>query len=304
MKRSSISFLSTPESVPSQSIYFVNQRELKSEVTFNSRYRDHSRDTEEDVERDLMIKLSKNLKSYDPKKQKIKRGARGGVSDPFPFKLHRMLEDVERDCNTHIVSWLSHGRAFCVHKPKDFVTDIMPKYFRQTKITSFQRQLNLYGFNRLTKGVDSGAYYHELFLKGMKYLSGRMIRTKIKGTGHKSPANPHMEPNFYAMNRISPQESNMYCSETPTSPSLVSSASSISDLSNDDFLERKGDTVIVSFEGKSFHYLDMIEPFQLSSLVSNKISAEISWLEDLDDELKTADDHSFGSYLDRLVDTF
>ena len=73
------------------------------------------------------------------------------------------------------------------------------RYFRQTKLTSFQRQLNLYGFRRLTQGADSGAYYHELFLRGRPLLSLRMQRQKVKGTGHKQPADVKTEPNFYAM---------------------------------------------------------------------------------------------------------
>jgi hypothetical protein len=73
------------------------------------------------------------------------------------------------------------------------------RYFRQSKLTSFQRQLNLYGFRRITQGADAGAYYNELFLRGRPQLSVRMQRQKVKGTGHKQPADVQTEPNFYSM---------------------------------------------------------------------------------------------------------
>ena len=125
----------------------------------------------------------------------------GGVTKPFPEKLHEMLttESLDQSNSAVIVSWLSHGRAFIVRKPKQFTTQIMPKYFRQTKLTSFQRQLNLYGFRRITQGPDAGAYYHELFLKGRPQLCMRMVRQKVKGTGHKQPTDVTTEPNFYDM---------------------------------------------------------------------------------------------------------
>jgi hypothetical protein len=110
-----------------------------------------------------------------------------------------MLSSVERDGNSHIVSWQMHGRCFVVHKPKDFVSLVMPTYFRQTKLTSFQRQLNLYGFCRLTSGRDRGGYYHELFLRGKPFLCKRMMRTRIKGTGIKAASSPQTEPDFYSM---------------------------------------------------------------------------------------------------------
>lgn len=127
----------------------------------------------------------------------------GGVTQPFPEKLHELLE-MESTPNfaqdlTAIVGWLPHGRAFLVRKPKEFTRDVMPKYFRQTKLTSFQRQLNLYGFRRITQGPDAGAYYHEMFLRGRPQLCLRMIRQKVKGTGHKQPADAQTEPNFYAL---------------------------------------------------------------------------------------------------------
>ena len=51
----------------------------------------------------------------------------GGVSQPFPEKLHEMLTTVENTDENDIVTWLPHGRAFIVRKPKEFTDFIMPK---------------------------------------------------------------------------------------------------------------------------------------------------------------------------------
>jgi hypothetical protein len=85
------------------------------------------------------------------------------------------------------------------------ITLILYRYFRQTKLTSFQRQLNLYGFRRITQGADSGAYYHPLFLQGRPSLGQRMVRQKVKGTGHKQPSDASSEPNFYIMPPVEPE---------------------------------------------------------------------------------------------------
>lgn len=129
----------------------------------------------------------------------------GGVSTPFPEKLMELLS-TESLTNSSIVSWLPHGRAFIVRKPKEFSEHVMHKYFRQTKITSFQRQLNLYGFRRLTQGPDAGAYYHEMFLRGRMQLAARMTRQKVKGIGHKQPSHRESEPNLYALPHL-PEDS-------------------------------------------------------------------------------------------------
>ena len=86
----------------------------------------------------------------------------------FPVRLFDMLADIEARGQTSIVSWLSHGRAIRVHDPEAFVAQILPHYFRQSKITSFQRQLNVYGFRRIVFGRDAGAYHHKCFLKGVR----------------------------------------------------------------------------------------------------------------------------------------
>jgi len=130
----------------------------------------------------------------------IEPTVRGGVSSPFPMKLHEMLDDIERDGYGHVVSWQPHGRCFIVRKPKEFVEHVMPTYFKQSKLASFQRQLNLYGFQRLTrKGPDKGAYYHEKFLRGKVFLSQHIHRIRVKGTCVRARSNPEEEPDFEMM---------------------------------------------------------------------------------------------------------
>ena len=118
----------------------------------------------------------------------------GGVTQPFPGKL---MEVLNRSDLAEIIEWMPHGRAFLVKQPKTFASQVLPRYFKQSKYLSFTRQLNLWEFKRITRGNDMGAYYHELFLRGRHNLAMRMKRQKIKGTGMKLTPNPGSEPDFY-----------------------------------------------------------------------------------------------------------
>jgi len=109
-----------------------------------------------------------------------------------------MLERIEDDGYGDVVEWQPHGRCFAVKKPEVF-KDLLPRYFTLTKIASFQRQLNLYGFKRLSKGRDRNCYYHEFFLRGKPFLIQHMHRVKVKGTGIRARANPDQEPDFWKM---------------------------------------------------------------------------------------------------------
>ena len=117
-----------------------------------------------------------------------------------PVRLFDMLADTEARGQASIVSWLSHGRAIRVHDPEAFVTQILPHYFRQSKITSFQRQLNVYGFRRIVFGRDVGAYHHQCFLRGVRHLAFQITRVGIKNTGVRSTyLFEEEEPDFYSM---------------------------------------------------------------------------------------------------------
>jgi hypothetical protein len=198
-----------------------------------------------------------------PSSELRKKGPRGGITDPFPVKLHSLL-DSSSDEFDHIISWQPHGRCFLLHKPQEFLKRVMNHYFKQTKLTSFQRQLNLYGFHRLiAPGPDRGGYYHELFVRGMPELATKMIRCRIKGArrGH---CEPEKEPEFYKMPCMENMKSKMTMSSTSSlsSTSVSSNSCMYMPTSFPAAVVKKTDDVpiktgtVVTFEGMEFHYLD------------------------------------------------
>jgi len=104
----------------------------------------------------------------------------------FPLKLHRILDDAAEKEYEDIISWVPANNGFKVHKPLEFDSKIMPQYFNKTKYKSFQRQLNIWGFERVNHGNDKGAYLHTLFVRGKPKLCNGMKRTKIKGIHSKT----------------------------------------------------------------------------------------------------------------------
>lgn len=44
----------------------------------------------------------------------------------FPVRLHFMLNELEADGLSHIISWQPHGRCFLVHQQDEFVKQILP----------------------------------------------------------------------------------------------------------------------------------------------------------------------------------
>ncbi|CAB9496764.1 shock factor protein [Seminavis robusta] len=152
-----------------------------------------------------------------------------GVEQSFPMKLHYLLNDLEQDGLSHIVSWQPHGRCFVVHNQKAFVDQILGCWFRQSKIASFQRQLNIYGFQRLTTGPDKGGYYHELFLRSKPGLASRIQRHKLKGTKTRRAASPESEPNFYLMTPMPVQKKPTVVAPTaPVAATVVPKSCSVS----------------------------------------------------------------------------
>ena len=83
--------------------------------------------------------------------------------EPFPQKLHRMLRETKAAGQEHIVSWTPCGKAFEVHDQHEFEQEVIPKYFRHSRLASFRRQLSMYGFRRAAVDNGYGGFAHEHF---------------------------------------------------------------------------------------------------------------------------------------------
>lgn len=277
-----------PTAILSKSDFYFGEEKVQKDPKSTSRVliasEEPTYEEEEWSHNHQVVKHDYHDHSTDPvvDPAQIKHKAKGGVITPFPVKLHEMLDQIEADGLAHVVSWQPHGRCFVVHKPKEFVNHVMPKYFKQTKMASFQRQLNLYGFNRLTGGLDKGGYYHELFLRGKVSLAYDINRMRVKGTGVRLPTNPDNEPNFYALQPVT--KSDVSTPNVVSNPSIsglntntrakpVKKSFNLTDrrnqlrreslshskkinATNSSAAPVKQEDDVVFFEGQPFHYLD------------------------------------------------
>jgi len=65
----------------------------------------------------------------------------GRTQETFPVKLHKIIDQIERDGLSSIISWCPHGRAFKIYNNTLFIKVVISRYFYQTKMSSFTRQL-------------------------------------------------------------------------------------------------------------------------------------------------------------------
>lgn len=70
-------------------------------------------------------------------------------SKPSPF-VRKTFELVSDPLTNKIVSWAPDGLSFTIHNPSMFQSQILPFYFKHNNLCSFVRQLNTYGFRKIS----------------------------------------------------------------------------------------------------------------------------------------------------------
>jgi hypothetical protein len=103
-----------------------------------------------------------------------------GTFESFPMKLHRLLKEIERiPEKEYIVRFLPNGESFEFLNMSRFETELMKIYFpRMKSFASFQRQLNLYKFRRVSN--NQGVYFHPYFHRDYPSFCGKIKRSNAK----------------------------------------------------------------------------------------------------------------------------
>jgi HSF-type DNA-binding len=104
--------------------------------------------------------------------------------ESFPMKLHRMLKEVEKiPEHESIVRFLPNGESFELLDISRFEANLMKSYFPRMKgFASFQRQLNLYKFRRVSS--SQGVYHHPYFHRDYPSSCLKMKRSNAKSHVH------------------------------------------------------------------------------------------------------------------------
>ncbi|KAM0051158.1 putative transcription factor HSF-type-DNA-binding family [Helianthus debilis subsp. tardiflorus] len=83
------------------------------------------------------------------------------VASPFLTKLYLMVDD---EATNSIISWRSLGTTFIITDKQEFISKILPCYFKTDRFENFISQLNTYGFKK--KEWHQLEFEHEYFQKG------------------------------------------------------------------------------------------------------------------------------------------
>ncbi|KAJ3374174.1 stress-responsive transcription factor hsf1 [Allomyces arbusculus] len=70
-----------------------------------------------------------------------------GGNSTFISKLYAILQDKSI---VHLICWTPNGDGFRVLSPTEFARQVLPACFKHNNISSFVRQLNMYGFSKVS----------------------------------------------------------------------------------------------------------------------------------------------------------
>ncbi|CAM9169961.1 unnamed protein product [Ectocarpus sp. 12 AP-2014] len=104
-----------------------------------------------------------------------------------PIFLRKTYEMINTCEDVH-AAWTAAGDTFVIKDPDTFANEVIPRFFKHNKFSSFVRQLNFYGFRKVksnitVEGQDSKwwEFKHDLFLRDKPNLLSEIRRATHYG---------------------------------------------------------------------------------------------------------------------------
>uniref|UniRef100_A0A8C6R2L3 Heat shock transcription factor 3 n=1 Tax=Nannospalax galili TaxID=1026970 RepID=A0A8C6R2L3_NANGA len=113
------------------------------------------------------------------------------VAPTFLHKLWALVEDTGFD---YVIRWSKDGQSFEIVNEGTFSKEVLPKYFKHNNLSSFIRQLNMYGFRKVVALQNGQAnqenkvyleFQHPLFKRGGACLLENIKRKVSTRTNEK-----------------------------------------------------------------------------------------------------------------------
>ena len=101
---------------------------------------------------------------------------------PFVQKAYQLASDAEFIA---VASWNDEGTHLVVWDAHEFERTVLPKHFKHNNFSSFVRQLNTYGFHKVSNSTTNGQeFFHPHFLRD---VPGELanIKRRRKGEGNR-----------------------------------------------------------------------------------------------------------------------
>ncbi|EDV55020.1 heat shock factor protein isoform X4 [Drosophila erecta] len=133
----------------------------------------HESEEEEDDEEEQLP--SRRMHSYGD------TAAIGSGVPAFLAKLWRLVDDADTN---RLICWTKDGQSFVIQNQAQFAKELLPLNYKHNNMASFIRQLNMYGFHKITS-IDNGGlrfdrdeieFSHPFFKRNSPFLLDQIKR--------------------------------------------------------------------------------------------------------------------------------
>jgi hypothetical protein len=112
---------------------------------------------------------------------------------PFIRSTYSILDSQAGEDNAKYIKWNTDGTALHIVDEHGFAKEVLPRFFKHSNISSFIRQLNIYGFNKTKQDPQWKEFKNPNFKRGCPHLLSNIHRRTTAGKGKKRGGTAEVE---------------------------------------------------------------------------------------------------------------